>query len=133
MHIEVLIESRDDFDDDEKNVCCWRYKKNLKALYIVHPTTWIKFLWPFLRSLIRLMIWLIAFVSILYILVQSFRVNLFILIALVNWHLMLKCRFLFDFVGVFRMISFSFDPIIPIEIPLGEIKSTTKFHVPLQL
>ncbi|UJR10182.1 hypothetical protein I4U23_014397 [Adineta vaga] len=29
-----------------------KYKKNLKALYVVHPTTWIKFLWPFLRSII---------------------------------------------------------------------------------
>ncbi|CAF1255675.1 unnamed protein product [Rotaria magnacalcarata] len=30
-----------------------KYKKNLKALYIVHPTKWIKFLWPLLRSIIR--------------------------------------------------------------------------------
>ncbi|CAF5164787.1 unnamed protein product, partial [Rotaria magnacalcarata] len=29
-----------------------KYKKNLKALYIVHPTKWIKFLWPLLRSII---------------------------------------------------------------------------------
>jgi len=29
-----------------------KYKKNLKALYIVHPTKWIKFLWPVLRSMI---------------------------------------------------------------------------------
>lgn len=29
-----------------------KFKKNLKALYIVHPTTFVKFLWQFLRPLI---------------------------------------------------------------------------------
>lgn len=29
-----------------------KFKKNLKALYVVHPTTFIKFLWQFLRPLI---------------------------------------------------------------------------------
>ena len=29
-----------------------KYKKNLKALYIVHPTVWIQLLWPVLRSII---------------------------------------------------------------------------------
>lgn len=29
-----------------------KYKKNLKALYIVHPTIWIQLLWPVLRSII---------------------------------------------------------------------------------
>lgn len=30
-----------------------RYKKNLKALYIVHPTNFIKVLWNVFRPLIR--------------------------------------------------------------------------------
>ena len=30
-----------------------RYKKNLKALYVVHPTNFIKILWTILKPLVR--------------------------------------------------------------------------------
>lgn len=30
-----------------------RYKKNLKALYVVHPTSFIKALWSIFKPLIR--------------------------------------------------------------------------------
>jgi len=32
---------------------CVRYKKNLKALYVVHPTTFIRVIWTLFRPFIR--------------------------------------------------------------------------------
>ena len=32
---------------------CVRYKKNLKALYVVHPTTFIRVIWNLFRPFIR--------------------------------------------------------------------------------
>jgi len=32
---------------------CVRYKKNLKALYVVHPTTFIRVIWNLFRPIIR--------------------------------------------------------------------------------
>ncbi len=34
--------------------CTFRYKKNLKRLYIVHPTTFVKFMMGLFRPVIRL-------------------------------------------------------------------------------
>lgn len=35
------------------SVSLLRYKKNLKALYVVHPTNFIKILWTILKPLVR--------------------------------------------------------------------------------
>jgi len=45
----------------------------------------------------------------------------------------MKLNRMFFSVKTLIIISFSYDPIIPLEIPPAEIKPTMKFHVPLQL
>ncbi|CAF0938787.1 unnamed protein product [Rotaria sordida] len=88
-----------------------KYKKNLKAFYIVHPTKWIKFLWPFLRSIIS----------------AKFSSKL----IYINRLGQLMEYVHLDNIKIPPQVK-SVDPIIPIEIPPAELQSTTKFHVSLQ-
>ncbi|CAF0885266.1 unnamed protein product [Rotaria sp. Silwood1] len=88
-----------------------KYKKNLKALYIVHPTKWIKFLWPFLRSIIS----------------AKFSSKL----IYINRLGQLMEYVHMDNIKIPPEVK-AIDPIMPIEIPPAEVKPTMKFHVSLQ-
>ncbi|CAF0975201.1 unnamed protein product [Adineta steineri] len=88
-----------------------KYKKNLKALYVVHPTAWIKFLWPFLRSIIS-----VKFSSKLRYINRIGQLTEYV--HLNNLKIPEEIR--------------SIDPLIPIEIPSSEQKPTQKFNVSLQ-
>lgn len=44
----------DQTDDQKQNrVCFYRYKKNLKTLFVVHPTNFIRIVWNIFKPLIR--------------------------------------------------------------------------------
>ncbi|CAF0863435.1 unnamed protein product [Adineta ricciae] len=88
-----------------------KYKKNLKALYVVHPTTWIKFLWPFLRSIIS-----VKFSSKLIYIKRIGQLTEYVHLENIKIPSEVK----------------SIDPLVPIPIPPQETKPTTKFNVSLQ-
>ncbi|CAF2387859.1 unnamed protein product [Rotaria sp. Silwood2] len=88
-----------------------KYKKNLKAFYIIHPTKWIKFLWPFLRSIIS----------------AKFSSKL----IYINRLGQLMEYVHMDNIKIPAEVK-AIDPIMPIEIPPAELKPSTKFHVSLQ-
>ncbi|UJR35841.1 hypothetical protein I4U23_028586 [Adineta vaga] len=88
-----------------------KYKKNLKAFYIVHPTKWIKFLWPFLRSIIS----------------AKFSRK----VTYINRLSQLEEYVHLDNIRIPVEVK-NFDPAIPAEISRNEIRPTTKFHVSLQ-
>ncbi|CAF4526416.1 unnamed protein product, partial [Rotaria socialis] len=88
-----------------------KYKKNLKALYIVHPTKWIKFLWPFLRSIISSKFSSkVIYINRLGQLVEYVHME--------NIKIPTEVKYI--------------DPIIPIPVPPLELNPSTKFHVSLQ-
>jgi hypothetical protein len=88
-----------------------KYKKNLKAFYIVHPTKWIKFLWPFLRSIIS----------------AKFSRK----VTYINRLSQLEEYVHLDSIQIPVEVK-NFDPVIRLEKSAAQIRPTTKFHVSLQ-
>ncbi|CAF0829049.1 unnamed protein product [Adineta ricciae] len=88
-----------------------KYKKNLKAFYIVHPTKWIKVLWPFLRSMISAKFsQKVTYINRLHELEEFVHSE--------NIRIPVEVK--------------NFEPGIPTEIARKQIRPTTKFHVSLQ-
>ncbi|CAF0806247.1 unnamed protein product [Rotaria sordida] len=88
-----------------------KYKKNLKALYVVHPTKWVKFLWPVLRSLIS----------------AKFSRK----VTYINHLSELEEYVHLENIRIPVEVK-NFDPVIRLELPKNQMRLTTKFHVSLQ-
>ncbi|CAF0754260.1 unnamed protein product, partial [Rotaria sp. Silwood1] len=88
-----------------------KYKKNLKALYVVHPTKWVKFLWPVLRSLIS----------------AKFSRK----VTYINHLGQLEEYVHLENIRIPVEVK-NFDPVIRLASPTNKIRPTTKFHVSLQ-
>ncbi|CAF0905843.1 unnamed protein product [Adineta steineri] len=88
-----------------------KYKKNLKAVYIVHPTKWIKFLWPVLRSIIS----------------AKFSRK----VTYINRLGELAEYIHLENIRIPNEVK-TFDPVVRSQLPAGQIRPTTKFHVSLQ-
>jgi len=86
-------------------------RKNLKAFYIVHPTKWIKFLWPFLRSIIS-----VKFSKKVTYINRLSQLGEYVHLESIEIPVEIK----------------NFDPVIPLKLPQTQIRPTTKFHVSLQ-
>ncbi|CAF2050718.1 unnamed protein product [Rotaria magnacalcarata] len=88
-----------------------KYKKNLKALYLVHPTTWIKFFWPVIRP----------FISVKF----SRKVTYINRLSQLEEYVHL------DNIRIPAEVK-SFDPLSPLGISKNRTHPTTKFHVSLK-
>jgi len=88
-----------------------KYKKNVKAVYIVHPTKWIKFLWPVLRPFISS-----KFSRKVTYINRLSELNEYV--HLTNIRIPVEVK--------------EFDPTISLQLASGQIRPTTKFHVSLE-